>query len=616
MKKPQALIGLLAALGTAIGVLVAVVGLPYGRLNYTAFAGLYHYGGTPAIGVVDFSIDCDTVTPGIQDKCNVPFGPGTRDVGLVIENNTASAILDLSSFNFETVNPDTSKIVAPAVGVCPFDCNPDFNQAQVTGSWSCSPPTPVPDDEGLAGYPGPAVNNPATQHSFLSCFVNDTGPDILPGTALTVAFVHYNINYTGPAAATVTLTTENFSAGNTVDGIPTGSCNPAVDAPVQCFPADLIFAPPTPTPVPPTATVTLTPVPATATNTVPPTNTFTPVPPTNTPTLTPTATNTPAGARVVKSPEGNANNTGPDPKANLWICIPNFAPYHLGALGNPTTSYNAAQTGETCGGPGEGDLLVYEKASGVSTGDQNADTVPDGLGAYEFTIEYDNFVIQSVNPCDLVFNPANNVVSGKGGAGDPPRGPVDQVNGSHCPNDPNGAATGQCTQSLILENVIHFGCVTTGQAPGPTGAFDLAVLDLIPHPDLRNDIFPGNNNGVVTIIKDNGCELVDVFGHAVDGSINGGLTPVCGDLAVTVRMLEGDINLDCQVNVTDEQAIASHYGAFFGSLLYSKFLDLEPALHDLDIDIKDIQKVFGRDGSTCQNPIPAQTPVGPPAPFS
>jgi len=63
------------------------------------------------------------------------------------------------------------------------------------------------------------------------------------------------------------------------------------------------------------------------------------------------------------------------------------------------------------------------------------------------------------------------------------------------------------------------------------------------------------------------------------------------------------------VEVTDAQAIAGHYGAFFGSLLYSKWLDLEPNLHDLDIDIKDIQKVFGRIGSTCQDPIPAQTPV-------
>ena len=115
-----------------------------------------------------------------------------------------------------------------------------------------------------------------------------------------------------------------------------------------------------------------------------------------------------------------------------------------------------------------------------------------------------------------------------------------------------------------------------------------------------------------TIIKDNGCELVDIFGHPVSDSINGGLTVACNDLWVTVRILEGDLNLDCVVDVTDAQLIAGKYGAFFGSVLYSKWYDLEPALHDLDIDIKDLQKVFGRDGSTCQQPMPAQPPYPPP----
>jgi hypothetical protein len=85
----------------------------------------------------------------------------------------------------------------------------------------------------------------------------------------------------------------------------------------------------------------------------------------------------------------------------------------------------------------------------------------------------------------------------------------------------------------------------------------LASLELIPHEDLKQDLFPGNENGVVTIIKDNGCEVVDTLGHAVGGSINGGLTPVCGDLVVTTRILEGDIDLDCDVDVTDAQLIAT-----------------------------------------------------------
>ena len=279
----------------------------------------------------------------------------------------------------------------------------------------------------------------------------------------------------------------------------------------------------------------------------------------------------PAPLGVNKIPDGNPNNADPSlPAANLWIC-------ELGP----------------CDGPGEGALRVVEHATSVQ----------DGLGAYEFTVEYDNFVISSVNPCDIVFGP--------GGAGSA-RGPVDELDTSaindDCSPDP-GAGGGTCSYSHILENVIHFGCATAGQAPGPTGDMDLASLLLIPHEDLANDLFPGNENGVLTIIKDNGCELVDILGHPVTGSINGGLTPECGDLAVTVRILEGDLDLNCEVDVTDAQLIAGKYGAFFGSLLYSKWYDLEPALHDLDIDIKDLQKVFGRDGSTCQEPVPAQTPL-------
>jgi hypothetical protein len=294
---------------------------------------------------------------------------------------------------------------------------------------------------------------------------------------------------------------------------------------------------------------------------------------------------------VEKVPEGNENNVDVDvPAANLWLC-----------------EWPAA-----CDGAGEGSLRVVERALNVVTGDQNGDLVADGLGAYEFQVEYDHFVIQSVNPCDLVFGP--------GGAG-AARGPVDEADGSSpvngdCSPDPGAANNGTCAMSLILENVVRFGCVTNNPLPpGPTGTFDLASLELVPHEDLVQDLFPGNENGVLTIVKDNGCELVDVFGHPVEGSVNGGLTPVCGNLAVTVRILEGDLDLDCDVDVTDAQIIASKYGSFFGSTVYSKWYDLEPAYHDLDIDIKDLQKVFGRDQSTCQMPVPAQPPLGPPVPF-
>ena len=151
---------------------------------------------------------------------------------------------------------------------------------------------------------------------------------------------------------------------------------------------------------------------------------------------------------------------------------------------------------------------------------------------------------------------------------------------------------------------------TEGLRPGPAGSFNLATLTLKPAADDLKDLFPGNNNGIPTLIKDNQCELADTLGHPVNNA-GAGLLDKCGDIYVTVRILEGDLNLDCKVDVLDEALIASHYGAFFGSAFYQKWFDLEPKFHDLDIDIKDVQKVFGREGSTCQNPIPAQTPVAP-----
>jgi hypothetical protein len=55
--------------------------------------------------------------------------------------------------------------------------------------------------------------------------------------------------------------------------------------------------------------------------------------------------------------------------------------------------------------------------------------------------------------------------------------------------------------------------------------------------------------------------------------------------------------------------LAFRYGSFFGNLVYNRFFDLEPNIApDFDIDIKDLQTVFGRNGSMCSSPIPTQNP--------
>ena len=66
--------------------------------------------------------------------------------------------------------------------------------------------------------------------------------------------------------------------------------------------------------------------------------------------------------------------------------------------------------------------------------------------------------------------------------------------------------------------------------------------------------------------------------------------------------------------VSDLQPFPS-WGSQKGTLLYSDFSNVEPSKpqQDDDIDINDLQFVYGRFGSTCANPHPDQNPVNPKA---
>jgi hypothetical protein len=241
-----------------------------------------------------------------------------------------------------------------------------------------------------------------------------------------------------------------------------------------------------------------------------------------------------------------------------------------------------------CTGAGEGDLTLNEivNVPGLTgDADPNPPHGDDGVGAYEFQVKFDH----------KIFN-------------------VDISDGGWLTGGTVGR-TLNCNHTVITENWVLFGCTTTGN-PNPGAASGvlpdsgtLATVNLTPNEDLKFRLHPGNDNGVVRMILDENCELANIWGEPLPGSINGGLTLQCGDAAVTVRILEGDLNLDCIVNGLDAQAIAFRYGAFFGNINYDPWYDMEPALKDFDIDIKDLQKVYGRDGSTCQNPIPPQPPL-------
>jgi len=289
--------------------------------------------------------------------------------------------------------------------------------------------------------------------------------------------------------------------------------------------------------------------------------------------------------------------------ANIWLCV-DWAADGVDNDGDSTIDNEAA----TCQGPGEGELTINEIGRNISdidspNDDDDGDTltvapeycvqfgcppelgalvdhnggeVPEGLGAYEFQLKFEHKIV------DLTITNGSFL----GGTG----------------------RTVLCTMTIITENDIRFACVTTGPYKGNSGMgpFIIATINVLPEPDLYTRIRPSKDNGVVTTLMDENCEFADTLGDPMSGTLPGGLVPFCGDSKLTIRWLEGDLNADCQVNLLDEQSEAFRYGTAFGSLWYDSRHDLEPPLGDYDIDVKDLQFVFGRDGSTCANPYPPQ----------
>ncbi len=82
----------LAVTSTAIALVVAIIGLPYGRLNYAAFAELYH-NETNTTGYVHVAIDCLPTVPGTDDFCEFDSGmTSSFDVAITVGNSTATPI--------------------------------------------------------------------------------------------------------------------------------------------------------------------------------------------------------------------------------------------------------------------------------------------------------------------------------------------------------------------------------------------------------------------------------------------------------------------------------------------------------------------------------------------
>ena len=157
-----------------------------------------------------------------------------------------------------------------------------------------------------------------------------------------------------------------------------------------------------------------------------------------------------------------------------------------------------------------------------------------------------------------------------------------------------------------LEGVARIGCFTQGKGLNINDLAALAQVDVRPQPDVYSQAKPNQQNGVVVQINNVDCDVSDEQGAAI---------PIfsCDDASITFRYLEGDVLPNCVVGADDAQAVAFRWGAEKGSLAYNDFMNLEPSgtQSDNDIDINDLQFVFGRFGSTCDDPHPSQDPVDP-----
>ncbi|MDP3768752.1 MAG: hypothetical protein Q8S13_12120, partial [Dehalococcoidia bacterium] len=181
--------------------------------------------------------------------------------------------------------------------------------------------------------------------------------------------------------------------------------------------------------------------------------------------------------------------------------------------------------------------------------------------------------------------------------------------------DPGMAAAGMTcivedSTNSQLEGVARIGCVTLGKFTFPDtntpAGRHLATILVRPQPDEYSIIKPNQDNGNVVHIGNSGCELADLQGHPIK-------VASCDDADVTMRFLEGDVEADCTVDTLDTQATAFRWGAEKGDLLYNERFNLEPsaAQADQDVDINDVQFIYGRFGSTCGAPHPPQNPVNP-----
>jgi hypothetical protein len=286
--------------------------------------------------------------------------------------------------------------------------------------------------------------------------------------------------------------------------------------------------------------------------------TATPVPPTATPTNTPLPTDTPSSPSVIKGPT----------LQNLFLT----------AQGTkiPPTSCLAGTDGAVLS------VDLSTKATGT-----NKQGEPVTLGGFQFEVNYPEDKV-----CVQIFP-----------------GSVPVAGGWDCMIDDS-------VSKPSLQGSASIVCVSEGKdpiSPPPSNNLNIANVVVQPMEEEYSVMRPTNGNGNVVQIINKGCKLTDTQGNPIASPVG---AANCTDADITIRYLEGDVVPDCVVNALDTQASAFRWGSQKGTLLYNDFYNLEPfkPQSDDDIDVNDLQFVYGRFGSDCANPHPAQDPVNPKTP--
>ena len=202
-----------------------MLGVPYGRANFTAFAELYH-GEVDTTGTVHVAVDCIPSTSSTDSQCFTMTS--SVDVGITVGNSTG-ADLSIMAFNFSAITNELILDPVPTVPTFPyFNGNPDVNDPLLSaGAFACGPVNPQPDQDP----------NPAVADSFLSCFDGTEVGFVLPAGEAheQLATIHYTAVNVGSAV----INLANVNVFDTT-GTEVHSCNPVTTVSGPCFSAEIL----------------------------------------------------------------------------------------------------------------------------------------------------------------------------------------------------------------------------------------------------------------------------------------------------------------------------------------------------------------------------------------